>query len=124
VEVQKVATNIAVNAAWFTYKPVRLTLNKMKYSTWDAVKDFLGALGPILIAIPWLRDFFLRYRKKAVSEVPASGRLVHLRDAIVSSLREKIDSPKVADFMWTVVGLLLIFVSFLIAFIHGLGDLL
>jgi hypothetical protein len=36
-----------------------LNEQKMAYSGWDALKDFLGALGPIMIAVPWLRDFFL-----------------------------------------------------------------
>jgi hypothetical protein len=100
-----------------------LNEQKMAYSGWDALKDFLGALGPIMIAVPWLRDFFFKYRLKAISNVPASGRLVRLKDAIVSSIRERIDSPKVADFIWTILGLLSIFSSFLIALIRGAGDL-
>lgn len=39
-------------------------------------------------------------------------------------MRAKIDSPKMGDFIWTIVGLAMIFASFLIAFIRGLGDLL
>jgi hypothetical protein len=96
----------------------------MTYSGWDALKDFLGAVGPILIAVPWLTDFSLRYRQQTMSNVPVSGPLAQLRNAIVASLQHKIASPKMADFIWTIVGLLLIFLSFLIAFIRGIPDLI
>jgi hypothetical protein len=96
----------------------------VKYSGWDALKDLLGALGPIMIAIPWLRDFFYRCRRRDVSGVPVSGSLVRLKEAITASLRDKIDSPKMSDFIWTVLGLLLIFLSFLISFVRGVGDLI
>jgi hypothetical protein len=95
----------------------------MSYSWWDAVKDFLGATGSILIALPWLRDFWLRYRRSKVQEVAATGRLGRLKSSIEDSMRQKIEAPKMADFVWTILGLLLICASFLIAFIRGLGDL-
>jgi hypothetical protein len=96
----------------------------MQYSWWDAVKDFLGAIGSLFIAVPWLRDFWLRNRRSQVREVPAEGRLGKLKAKIENSVREKIESPKIADFVWTVIGLLCIFASFLISFIRGMRDLL
>ena len=96
----------------------------MPYTRWDAVKDFLGAVGPILIAVPWFRDFQLRNQKSQVEGVPTEGRLHQIRSLIEDSIRKKIESPKMADFVWTIVGLALIFTSFLIALIRGMGDLL
>jgi hypothetical protein len=96
----------------------------MTYSWWDAVKDLLGATGPILIAVPWLRDFWLRHRKSRVEQVATTGRLGRLKASIEDSMRRRIESPKMSDFVWTILGLLLIFASFVIAFIRGLDDLL
>ncbi|OAF04039.1 hypothetical protein AYJ54_24615 [Bradyrhizobium centrolobii] len=95
----------------------------MAYSWWDALKDVLGAASPILIAVPWLRDFWLRRRRLKVEQVEATGRLSQLKVSIEGAIKEKIDSPKAADFVWTILGLVLIFISFLIAFIRGLADL-
>jgi hypothetical protein len=91
----------------------------MTYSWWDALKDFLGVLGSAMMVIPWLRDFYLRQKKVAVSEVRTSGKLSQLRDTIVGSIRDKIDKPKMADFVWTVLGLACICLSFLIALVRG-----
>ncbi|WP_100555117.1 hypothetical protein [Bradyrhizobium sp. UASWS1016] len=96
----------------------------MGYSWWDALKDLLGAVGSTCVAIPWLRDFWLRLRRDKIEGVVATGRLDRLRASIEASMRAKIDSPKMGDFIWTIVGLAMIFASFLIAFIRGLGDLL
>lgn len=96
----------------------------MAYSWWDALKDFLGAASPIFIAVPWLRDFWLRHRKSQVGQVDATGRLGRLKASIEGAVRQKIESPKVADFVWTILGLALILASFLIAFVRGLSDLL
>lgn len=92
----------------------------MAYSWWDAFKDLLGATGPILIAVPWLKDFRLRHRRSKVEEVSPTGSLAKLKASIEDSMRRKIESPKMADFVWTILGLLLIFASFLIAFVRGL----
>lgn len=68
----------------------------MAYSWWDALKDFLGAASPIFIAVPWLRDFWLRHRKSQVGQVDATGRLGRLKASIEGAIRQKIESPKVA----------------------------
>lgn len=96
----------------------------MHYSWWDALKDLLGVIGPILIALPWLRDFRLRNLRTKVEGVPAMGRLRRVKETIEGSIRKRIEDPKMADFVWTIVGLLFVFVSFLIAFVRGLGELL
>jgi len=100
--------------------PVNELGDTMAYSSWDALKDFLGALGPILIAIPWFRDFSLRKTAAAMGDVQADGTLARLRERIEQSLRKKIEVPRMSDFVWTVVGLLCIFSSFLIALVHGI----
>jgi hypothetical protein len=94
------------------------------YTWWDALKDFIGALGPVMIAIPWLRDFYLRYKKQRVEGVAAVGALERVKNSIQASLREKINAPKIADFVWTTGGLLCIFGSFVIAIIRGMTELL
>lgn len=96
----------------------------MHYSWWDALKDLLGVVGPILMAFPWLRDFRLRNLRTKVEDVPAMGRLRQVKEAIEGSIRKRIEDPKMADFAWTILGLLSIFVSFLIAFVRGVGELL
>ncbi|RXG87331.1 hypothetical protein EAS61_18990 [Bradyrhizobium zhanjiangense] len=96
----------------------------MGYSWWDALKDLLGVASPIFIAVPWLKDFWLRHRRSRVEQVEATGRLGRLKQSIEGAIRQKIESPKVADFVWTILGLALILASFLIAFIRGLSDLL
>jgi hypothetical protein len=92
----------------------------MRYTGWDALKDFLGALGPVLIAIPWFYDFDLRNKMRETSDMPASGRLSQLKKELQATLKEKVESPKIRDLVWTVAGLGSIFTSFLIALIHGL----
>jgi hypothetical protein len=96
----------------------------MTYSWWDALKDLSGATGSLLIAVPWLKDFWLRRRKSRVEEVAATGKLARLKISIEASMRRKIESPKMSDFVWTTIGLALVFASFLIALIRGLDDLL
>jgi hypothetical protein len=94
---------------------------QMTYSFWDGLKDFLGALGPLLIALPWFSDFVRRKRWKSFSGVRTLGALTLLKNGIESSLREKIDAPKAEDLIWTILGLLMIFLSFAIAFTRGIG---
>ena len=96
----------------------------MHYSWWGALKDLLGVIGPALMALPWLRDFRLRNLRTKIEGVPAVGRLRKVKEAIEGSIRKKIEDPKIADFAWTILGLLFIFVSFLIAFVRGVGELL
>jgi hypothetical protein len=94
----------------------------MTYSGWDALKDFLGMLGAVMIAIPWLHEFWLKKRRKDISDVRVTGPLNRVKNAIESSLREKIDLPKAADFVWTMAGLLMIFFSFLISLFRGVYE--
>lgn len=92
----------------------------MSYTWWDALKDFLGALGPVLIAVPWFYDFGLRRRKQQTSDIPVSGKLLKIRADIEATLKQRIESPKPRDLYWTVAGLGCIFASFVIALIHGM----
>ncbi len=94
-----------------------------KYTWLDAAKDFLGALGPVLIAIPWFRDFFGRLKRANFSGVRASGNLEKLKSEIEEILRKKVEHPRTQDFGWTVAGLACITASFIIAFALGLPDL-
>ncbi|MET4115894.1 hypothetical protein ABIB85_005130 [Bradyrhizobium sp. JR1.5] len=96
----------------------------MAYSWWDALKDVLGAASPVCIAVPWFRDFWLRARRSKLERVEATGRLGRLKVSVEGSIRQKIESPKLADIVWTTLGLVLMFISFLIAIIQGLADLL
>ena len=96
----------------------------MHYTWWDAIKDFLGAVGPLIIAFPWFSDFFLRRKKEELDSVPVAGnKLADLKKNIMVSLQAKIESPKVRDVVWTISGLACIFASFLIALIRGMADL-
>lgn len=95
----------------------------MTYSWWDALKDILGAASPICIAVPWFRDFWLRHRRSKIEQIDAVGRLGRVKSSIEGAIRQKIESPKMADFVWTILGLALIFISFLIAFVRGLHEL-
>jgi hypothetical protein len=95
----------------------------MTYTWADAIKDFLGAVGPLLIAVPWFYDFSARLNRKRFSEIRAVGSLAKLKLELEASLKEKIESPKLRDFVWTILGLLCIATSFFIAFVHGLSDL-
>jgi hypothetical protein len=87
------------------------------------VKDFLGAIGPILIALPWYSDFLQRRKSTALSELPLGGRLRLIRNDIVSSIKRRLKEPKVGDVVWTTVGLACICASFLVAFFCGMRDL-
>jgi hypothetical protein len=96
----------------------------MLYTWWDAVKDLLGAIGPVIIAFPWFSDFFLRKEREELDQVPVAGnKLANLKDSLIMSLQTKIESPKVRDVVWTIFGLACIFTSFLIAFVRGIPDL-
>jgi hypothetical protein len=96
----------------------------MPYTWLDALKDFLGAIGPAFIAVPWFYDFSLRTKKHNVSTVPVSGSLNKLKSRFVDTIREKIDTPRITDVIWTLVGLACVFASFLIGFISGIVSLL
>jgi hypothetical protein len=95
----------------------------MTYTWWDTAKDFLGAVGPALIAIPWFREFFIRLRRAQVSTVLSVGKLDHLKNELERFLRWKVEHPRARDFGWTVLGLACITGSFIIAFIRGLSGL-
>jgi hypothetical protein len=97
-------------------------LYPMAYTWVDSVKDLLGAIGPILIAIPWFKDFSLRRRIVALRDVPASGKFRDLRDEVEKRIKEKLDAPKFDDIVWTLLGLFCIFLSFVIGLIHGLRE--
>jgi hypothetical protein len=90
------------------------------YTVWDALKDFLGAFGSVLVAIPWLYDFYLRNRRKKVQAGDTEGEAEDWKDYLDNSLKKKIDDPKKRDMLWTVIGLACICVSFLIAFVKGI----
>ncbi|MBV8850682.1 MAG: hypothetical protein JOZ16_13990 [Methylobacteriaceae bacterium] len=92
----------------------------MPYTWIDAVKDFLGAVGAILIALPWLLDFRLRGRQEAAEELATAGALSNLKSDIQASLKRKIDTPKVRDLVFTLLGLLCVCASFVIALLHGM----
>jgi hypothetical protein len=92
----------------------------MPYTWVDSVKDFLGALGSILVALPWILDFRLRRRQKQAEGLRTAGALSNLRSEIEASIKRKIDAPKARDFVFTMFGLFCICASFVIAFIHGM----
>lgn len=95
----------------------------MHYTWWDALKDFLGALGPLLIAIPWFGDFSLRSQRLLLLSLSVSGALKTKKADLEGKIRERIESPKREDAIITVIGLLCIFLSFVISFVRGIGDL-
>jgi hypothetical protein len=95
----------------------------MQYTWADALKDFLGAIGPLFIAVPWFYDFFARLRERRLGSVLVRGPLATLKTELQTSLKETIANPKARDFVWTIVGLLAIAASFLIAFFRGLPEL-
>jgi hypothetical protein len=80
-------------------------------------------MGPILIAVPWFNDFFGRIKARRVSGIQAIGSLSSLKDELEKSLKTKLESPKVRDFVWTMAGLLCIGSSFFVGFIRGVRDL-
>ncbi len=96
----------------------------MAYTSVDAFKDFCGAIGAIFVSVPWLKDFQLRKRRAAIKDIDALGKLAVLKTEIEERLKEKIESPKMADFVWTIVGLLLIFLSFVVGFAHGMKEII
>ena len=95
----------------------------MAYTWLDATKDFLGALGPVLIAVPWFTEFEVKRRRRKVKKAPTAGSLTELRSEIAKGLTEHIDAPKYGDMIWTLLGLASICASFVIALLENVGDL-
>lgn len=96
----------------------------MSYSWWDALKDFLGAFGAFLVAVPWLRDFTARVRLFQARDIPTRGSLDQLRQDIERDARHRVETPRRSDYVLTVLGLTCVWLSFTIAFLRGLADLL
>lgn len=92
----------------------------MVYTGWDALKDFLGAIGPVLIALPWFIDFFLRKRRAKLQGMRAAGKLAQFRDEILNEVKGKIEEPKLSDLLLTLLGLICVCASFIIALFRGM----
>jgi hypothetical protein len=92
----------------------------VEYTWWDALKDFLGAIGPVLIAWPWLVDFFLRKRRAELQNMRVTGKLAQFREDILREVKGKMEAPQLSDLVLTLLGLACVCASFIIAFAHGM----
>jgi hypothetical protein len=88
----------------------------VEYTWWDALKDFLGAIGPVLIAWPWLVDFFLRKRRAELQNMRVTGKLAQFREDILREVKGKMEAPQLSDLVLTLLGLACVCASFIIAF--------
>ena len=95
----------------------------MSSSSFDLAKDFLGALGPVLIAVPWFAEFASKLRRRRTAELPVSGSLEKLRGEMTSAMDDELRSPKYRDLIWTLAGLGCICASFVISFFVNIGRL-
>ena len=93
------------------------------YSWLDATKDFLGAIGPIFIAVPWFAEFNVKRLRERLKKIDTKGSLSDWKKAITESLSENLHSPKYRDVVWTLLGLTCICASFVIALLANVKDL-
>ena len=84
-------------------------------SPWEVVKDSLGFLGAVIMAVPWLRDYFARRRRDWLRGVPVFGSLAAAIDRRAERLKEKLGRAKDEDFVYMTIGLVLLALSFAIS---------
>ena len=81
---------------------------------WPVIKEVAGFLGALCAAVPWLRDFWRRTGLGRIKAVRAAGSLKKVQNEIVAKDESWLARAKTADLVWTMTGLALIALSFLI----------
>ena len=89
---------------------------------WSIAKDAIGLFGSCLATLPWFRDFLARVRLARVKTIPVGSTLRQLKLELESSVESWISRPKLLDFVFTILGLLLVGVSFLIGLWQSLAE--
>ncbi|HEU0157108.1 MAG TPA: hypothetical protein VFQ82_13630 [Stellaceae bacterium] len=87
----------------------------------DLVKDGLGFVATILIAVPWLRDYSARRLRSEIEALPVGGRLRAATRRLQARLDGWIDSPKQSDLLIMATGFILLALSFLISLFASLA---
>jgi hypothetical protein len=90
---------------------------------WVLFKEILGFLGGAALVIPWLRDFLKRTGLAQFMAIRAGGSLKRTLDKIIAEDQSWLAAPKTLDLVLTVVGLLLVTVSFLIGAFLAWGEM-
>lgn len=85
----------------------------------DSIKDLLGLLSAVFIAVPWLREFRLKHDREEMPGRRAAGAMARLVRRIEGRLQRRIESAKPLDLFCTLFGLFLLGLSFLIGLIRG-----
>ena len=85
----------------------------------DSIKDLLGLLSAVFIAVPWLREFRLKLDRNDMPGHRAAGAMARLVTRVEGRLQRRIESAKPLDLICTLFGLFLLGLSFLIGLIHG-----
>ena len=78
------------------------------------VKECLGFVGTLAIALPWARDFSRRWQKRSLEGKRGRGRIGELVAWLQSQDESWLQKPKPFDLMCMAVGLGLLSGSFLL----------
>jgi hypothetical protein len=81
---------------------------------WPLLKEVLGFVGAFLLVFPWLRDFKRRMAAARLVGLKAAGSLGKLAEALRNEDENWLARPKPLDLIFTMMGLILLSVSFLI----------
>jgi drug/metabolite transporter (DMT)-like permease len=87
---------------------------------WEIAKEALGFAGAVLMVFPWLRDFLLRLKRDWLNRLPVGGSLADARQHFAEVFSRRIDRPKTADLLVTILGIMLLAASFLIGLARAL----
>jgi len=82
------------------------------WKPWDVATEALGFLGSLVMAVPWFRDFAERFSLHRVRKIVITGPLTRLHTRLVEHLKISIERPRSTDFIYMLVGLLLLALSF------------
>jgi hypothetical protein len=88
---------------------------------WDIAKEALGFIGAVLMVLPWLRDFLLRLKRDWYDTLPVGGTFIGAAQHFRSLVSRQIDSPKHADLILTILGIICLAISFLIGFLRAVS---
>jgi hypothetical protein len=86
----------------------------------DVIKDLLGLLGGVTMAVPFFRDFLRRRQRDDVRELrPVFTPFVRALDKAEMEQTGEMERASRADLLWMLIGLALLIASFAVSLYIG-----
>lgn len=84
------------------------------------IKESVGFVGAVALALPWLRDFAGRRKTAVIDQSRFAGSLKALASEIVYAQETWLAKPKPFDLLATVLGLALLATAFAIGLVQAI----